>query len=250
MVKEGGAGGLTVGSERQERTCTHWRNDLGGHKACLSPSFLICKMGLTVHPVQSLQILKNDSAAWTIRGLPPASAKPAHGSHLLHQMRVSPRPRKGRLAWGAPRGRGGGITLPGRVAQLCSGGCSVPVSLSFLQRFFSRVIYFPVGKECGEFTTGRWPSLDRGAESGEAAETDGWGGGDGGITNPPGGPGQTLRCSWALGPLPGPPRSPSQARRPGIFLHPKGLFFFPVPRPVGVPGPGTQPAAQQPPEPL
>lgn len=183
-------------------------------------------MGLTVHPVQSLQILKNDSAAWTIRGLPPASAKPAHGSHLLHQMRVSPRPRKGRLAWGAPRGRGGGITLPGRVAQLCSGGCSVPVSLSFLQRFFSRVIYFPVGKECGEFTTGRWPSLDRGAESGEAAETDGWGGGDGGITNPPGGPGQTLRCSWALGPLPGPPRSPSQARRPGIFLHPKGLFFF------------------------
>lgn len=49
--------------------------------------------------------------------------------------------------------------------------------------FFLPVIYFSVRKECGEFTTGRWPCF--GQCSGlfyerEEAETDGWGGGGGG----------------------------------------------------------------------
>lgn len=51
--------------------------------------------------------------------------------------------------------------------------------------FFLRVIYFSVRKECGEFTTGRCPSLSAGLHGvlsykKEAAETDGRRGGGGG----------------------------------------------------------------------
>lgn len=49
--------------------------------------------------------------------------------------------------------------------------------------FFILVIYFSVRKECGEFTTGRWPCFRQCGGllyEREAAQTDGWGGGGGG----------------------------------------------------------------------
>lgn len=90
-----------------------------------------------------------------------------------------------------------------------------PPSLSFLLRSFSPAIYFSVRKECGEFTTGRWPSLSLPGlfSEREAAQTDGGGGeGEGGagsgpnpgpaggaLMYPPRGPGPVARCRWSPG---------------------------------------------------
>lgn len=101
---------------------------------------------------------------------------------LLWQIRASLRPRDGWQSPGSARAASRLIPEPQPVRmtppgdkQRChslTGGTVAPSavdpctrlrparpSLPFLLRLFLPVIYFAVRKECGEFTTGRWPSL-------------------------------------------------------------------------------------------
>lgn len=125
------------------------------------------------------------------------------------------RPAASRVRQPPGPGSGSGFT---QAASAVYPGAGTPLSgpsLSFLLRSFSPAIYFSVRKECGEFTTGRWPSLSLPGlfSKREAAQTDGGGGqGEGGagsgpnpgpaggaLMYPPGGPMQVARCRWSPG---------------------------------------------------